>query len=89
MSRIPTSLVTDSHAYTRSREPWRMEEEHSAFGVTSSGHYFGWRLFRYLSSGGMKSLGRGIREEERASAQRRFLVVMLVLFAVYAVAWMI
>lgn len=83
MSGIHTATVQSAHAYTRSNVPWELEANRAAHGETISGRKFGWRLFHYISSGGMRTFGRTVAQMEAARRQRRF-----VLFAVgFAVAW--
>ena len=74
MSRIPTSLVGVAHSYTRSKVPWRLDEYQEAHGETSSGKRFGWKLFHYISGGGMRTFGR-TEQEEHGARQTRFLAV--------------
>jgi hypothetical protein len=45
---------------------------------------FGWKLFHYLSGGGMKAFGRTLAQEEADWKRTRFLVGA----AVFAVAWL-
>ena len=85
MGRIVTSLVRDSHAYTRSKVPWRLDQNRSAYGETSKGTRFGWKLFHYISGGGMMAFGRTVRQEERDVRQNRFFAV----FALLAVLWLL
>ena len=80
---IHTQLVRDSHAYTRSEEPWLLDRYTAARGRTSSGKVFGWKLFHYISGGGMRTFGRTIRQEELSSRQNRFLIFAAAVF----VAW--
>jgi hypothetical protein len=83
MSRIHTSIVRDAHAYTRSKEPWRLDAYRDAHGETSKGARFGWKLFHYLSGGGMSTFGRTVQQEERNTRQNRFLAVAAVLAALW------
>ena len=64
MSAIHTSVVTDAHAYTRSRCPWIMEEHRSVYG----------KLIHYLAGGGMVAFGRTVKQEEVRRRRMRFLV---------------
>jgi hypothetical protein len=75
MSRIPTSLVGVAHSYTRSKVPWRLDEYQEAHGETSKGQRFGWKLFHYISGGGMRTFGRTVQQEELGARQTRFLAV--------------
>lgn len=82
-SSIHPTLVGDAHSYTRSREPWRMDSYTAARGRTSSGKVYGWKLFHYLSGGGMRTFGRTVAQEVRSRRQTRFLVVAALLAAVW------
>ena len=84
MSAIHTSTVASAHAYTRSTVPWVLEENREASGETSDGKRFGWRLFHYLSGGGMRAFGRTVRQEETDRRRNRFLAGA----AVFAAAWL-
>ena len=83
MSAIHTSIVSPAHDYTRSKVPWRLDEYQLAHGETTKGKRFGWKLFHYLSGGGMSTFGRTVEQEERAARQNRFLVIA----SVIAVLW--
>lgn len=83
MSAIHTSMVREAHSYTHSKVPWCLDEYQQASGTTSSGKKFGWRLFHYLSGGGMKTFGRTIQQEEDSFRQNRFLAVAGVFFVIW------
>ena len=74
MSAIHTSIVKDAHASTRSKVPWRLDTYRDAHGETSKGARFGWKLFHYISGGGMRTFGRTVQQEELNARQNRFLV---------------
>jgi len=82
--RIHPTLVTAAHSYTRSSDPWQMDRYTDAHGETSSGATYGWRLFHYLSGGGMRTFGRTMEQDRRSRRQTRFLVFAAVLAAVWA-----
>lgn len=84
MGRIPTEKVGDAHAYTRSKTPWLFDTYREARGETSEGVKFGWRLFHYLSGGGMKTFGRTVAQEEAEGRRTRFLVAA----GVFAAIWL-
>lgn len=73
MSGIHTSIVRDAHAYTRSRMPWMLDADQEAKEATSHGSKFGWKLFHYISGGGLKSFGRTVEQEEADAKRSRFL----------------
>lgn len=83
MSRIHTSIVGDAHDYTRSKVPWRLDAYQDAHGETSKGARFGWRLFHYLSGGGMRTFGRTVQQEEQSARQNRFLAVAAAVAALW------
>ena len=83
MSDIHTSLVGTLHSYTQSKVPWRLDEYRDAYGETSKGQRFGWKLFHYLSGGGMRTFGRTVQQEELGVRQTRFLVVAGVVAALW------
>jgi hypothetical protein len=74
MSSIHTSIVGDAHAYTRSKVPWRLDAYRDASGETSGGVRFGWKLYHYISGGGMRTFGRTVQQEELNARQNRFLL---------------
>lgn len=84
MSAIRTSMIREPHAYTSAKVPWRLDEYQQASATTSRGKKFGWRLFHYLSGGGMQAFGRTIQQEDASARQTRFLVVAGVLLAAWA-----
>ena len=75
MSGIRISVVEDAHAYTRSPIPWQIDTDHAARERAMQGKRFGWKLFHYISGGGMRTFGRTIQQEELRSRQNRFLVL--------------
>lgn len=83
MSGIHTSIVQDAHDYTRSKEPWRLDAYRDAHGETTKGVRFGWKLFHYLSGGGMSIFGRTVEQEELNTRQNRFLATAAVLAAIW------
>lgn len=83
-SRIHPTLVSAAHSYTRSSEPWQMDPNTETRGRTSSGKAYGWRLFHYLSGGGMRVFGRTLEQDVRERRQNRFLV----LAGVSVVVWL-
>ena len=73
MGKVPTEIVRDAHAYTRSDVPWEVPSKRS-------GHA---RLIDFISGGGMRTFGRTVRQEEVRRRQLRFLVVSAVVFAIW------
>jgi hypothetical protein len=83
--RLPTSFVSDRHAYTRSRVPWRIDETKDDGALTAEGRKNGWRLFHYLSGGGLRAFGRSVQQEEADVKRTRFLVTAGVLGLIWLV----
>lgn len=75
MKSVKTRFVESAHAYTRSDVPWNLTVGETAYA----------KMIRYLSGGGMKMLGRTVRQEEVRRRQQRFLVV----FAVLTTLWLV
>lgn len=85
MSSIHTNIVGSIHSYTRSHVPWTLDENRDACGETASGLKFGWRLFHYISGGGMRAFGRSVRQEEADIKRNRFLVFA----GLFALMWLL
>lgn len=73
MGRVPTEIVGDAHAYTRSDVPWAVPSQRSGCA----------RLVDFISGGGMRTFGRTVRQDEVRRKQLRFLTVSAVVFAVW------
>ena len=84
MKMLGNTILTDANAYARSKEPWLLDEYREASGETTDGKKFGWRLFHYISGGGMRTFGRTVQQEEKDARQTRFLVFAGVLGVVWA-----
>jgi len=89
MSGVRTVTVQSVHAYTRSDVPWEVETNRAANGATTKGKRFGWRLFHYISSGGMRTFGRTVAQMEASRRQRRFAVFAVVFAVVWAVLYVV
>lgn len=87
MSRLSTSIVRDAHAYTRSRTPWLLDVRKEAQEETAAQGRTGWRLFHYLSGGGLRAFGRTVQQEEAEAKRARFLAKAAVLGAVWLYFW--
>lgn len=74
MGRLPTSIVRDAHAYTRSKTPWLLDAYHK-------------KLFHYLSGGGLRSFGRTVEQEETEAKRTRFLVRSAIALALWFWFW--
>lgn len=69
--KIHTTVVGDAHSYTRADSPWKLDQ-------------YSKKLFRYISGGGIKSLGRTVEQELDDAKRTRFLVASAVLAAIWA-----
>lgn len=87
MGSVHTSVLGDAHPYTRSKSPWRLEKYTGAHGETSTGARFGWRLFHYISGGGMRTFGRTVGQDEVRSRQIRFLIAAGGFGVLWLVLW--
>lgn len=59
MSAIRTKLVTRNHAYTSEDVPWELDVVNDPQGTERAlGRSPGWRMFHYLSGGGLRAFGR-------------------------------
>lgn len=74
-SRIPTSMVPDAHAYTRSKSPWIIANSQSTCG----------RLIHYISGGGIRAFGRTVQQEEASHRQSVALSIIGIISVVWAV----
>lgn len=82
---LHTNLKCDAHAYMRSPEPWRIDAGEEVYGAISRENRRGWRLFHYISGGGMRTFRRTLEEDGRSRRQTRFLVFAAAVF----VAWLV
>ncbi len=73
MGRITPEMLRASHAYTKSKAPWRIDTCKDDADGQYRGGRFGKRLFHYLSGGGMRIFGRTVRQEEAEIKRTRFL----------------
>ncbi len=89
MSGIHTSIVGAAHSYTRSKVPWKLDEYQEAHGETSKGTKFGWKLFHYISGGGMRTFGRTVQQEELVARQNRFLAIAGTVAALWLVLMLV
>ncbi len=89
MAAVRTSLVKRRHAYTSAAIPWRMDVDGPSGEMAPGAHRGGWRLFHYLSGGGMRAFGSSSGRELILRRQTRFLWVafaMAVLWTIFRFA---
>lgn len=84
MAALRTALVKRRHAYTSADIPWALDVDATgdADDVLRHGR---WRLFHYLSGGGMRAFGRPSGRELQLRRQTRFLWTS----AALAILWVI
>lgn len=87
MNHVLSPMRSDSRSYMRSKAPWRLDMYKEAKGETTKGVKFGWRLFHYLSGGGMKVFGRTIKQEEADIKRNRFLVGAGIFAFIWFLLW--
>jgi hypothetical protein len=75
MAALRTALVKRRHAYTGADIPWRMDADHPSEDLSPDSRRARWRLFHYLSGGGMRAFGRPSGREVLRRRQGRFLWV--------------
>ena len=74
MAAVHTSLVKRRHAYTSADIPWSMDVAPDAQSSSSAdGRQAGWRLFHYLSGGGIRAFGQPSGRMVLIRRQNRFL----------------
>ena len=85
MAALRTSLVKRRHAYTSMDIPWAMDVDDFKDGDPAEPGRVRWRLFHYLSGGGMRAFGRPSGRELLIRRQTRFLW----LAGALAVCWIV
>ena len=85
MAALRTALVKRRHAYTSTDIPWAMDVDAFKEDGSSGKDHIKWRLFRYLSGGGMSAFGRPSEQELLIRCQTRFLW----LAGALAVCWIV
>lgn len=85
MAAVRTSLVRRRHAWTGVDLPWSIDVEDDTVLALPERHRAGWRLFHYLSGGGLKAFASSAARELVSRRQTRFLWTMTAL----AVLWLI
>ncbi len=84
MAALRTALVKRRHAYTSTDIPWALDVD-AAGEVDDVLRHGRWRLFHYLSGGGMRAFGRPSGRELQLRRQARFLWTS----AALAILWVI
>lgn len=74
---IHVHAVKDAHSYTRSRVPWRLEDDPKSPEAE--------KLYHYLSGGGSRSFGRSVKQEEADHKRNCFLIGA----SIFALVWLV
>ncbi|MGN0847007.1 MAG: hypothetical protein ACI4RA_06450 [Kiritimatiellia bacterium] len=77
MAPITTSLVRRRHAWTGLKEPWRIDVGEDTLASLPAERRAGWRLFHYLSGGGIRAFAGSVAREAVSRRQTRFLWFMV------------
>jgi len=85
MAALRTSLVKRRHAWTAEDQPWDIDVEDESVAALPVAHRAGWRLFHYLSGGGMRAFAKSSLRGRASRRQTRFLRLVAVLAALWLV----
>ncbi len=89
MSAVRTSLVTKDHAWTGEDVPWKLDTEEGADPDASESERVRWRLFHYLSGGGLAACGSSSARALAIRRQGRFLVFAGFLGVLWIIFWIV
>ncbi len=89
MSAVHTSLVTKDHAWTGEDVPWDLDTDVAPTPEASEAERVRWRLFRYLSGGGLSACGSSSARALVIRRQGRFLVFAGVLAVLWIIFWIV
>lgn len=90
MAAVRTKLVTRNHAYTSADVPWELDVVNDPRGTEQAlGRQSGWRLFHYLSGGGLRAFGRSSAAAVVYRRQDRFWHLFGVLVVLWLVFWFV
>lgn len=85
MAHFPSMFVKRRHAWTGTKTPWRIDVPDEIVDSLPERHKAGWRLFHYLSGGGIRAFaGSTVAWEVVSRRQTRFLCLM----AAVSVIWL-
>ena len=73
MSAVHTTLVKSRHAWTAEDTPWDIDVEDDSLQGLSAEHQASWRLFHYISGGGMRTFASNMIRSRVARRQTRLL----------------
>ena len=89
MSAVHTSLVEKSHAWTGEDVPWLLDTEDDALPDAPDSDRVYWRLFHYLSGGGLSACGFSSARALVVRRQARFLKFAGVFAALWIFFWIV
>ena len=89
MSAVRTSLVTKDHAWTGADVPWRLDTDEAPASDASEAERLRWRLFHYLSGGGISACGSSSAHALVCRRQGRFLVFAGFLGVLWIIFWIV
>ena len=89
MAALRTSLVTKDHAWTGEDVPWKLDTEEEADPAAPESERVRWRLFRYLSGGGLSACGSSSARDQAIRRQGRFLVFAGFLGVLWIIFWIV
>ena len=89
MAALRTSLVKRNHAWTGADVPWRLDMEGAPSAGASEAERARWRLFHYLSGGGLSACGSSSARALVIRRQGRFLVFAGILAALWIFFWIV
>lgn len=87
MAAVRTSLVTKDHAWTGTDVPWRLDTEEAPDADASEADRVRWRLFHYLSGGGLSACGSSSARALARLRQGRFLAFAGFLAVLWIIFW--
>ncbi len=87
MAALRTSLVTKDHAWTGEDVPWTIDTDEAADPDTSEAERLRWRLFHYLSGGGLSACGSSSAHALACRRQGRFLAFAVFLGVLWIIFW--
>ena len=87
MAAVRTSLVTRKHAWTGVDVPWCLDTESAPPADAPEAARQHWRLFQLLSGGGLSACGLTSERALVNRRQRRFLVFVGFLAALWTIFW--
>ena len=89
MAAVRTSLVTRNHAWTGADVPWSLDTDGVPDLGATEAERVHWRLFHYLSGGGLSACGSSSACALTYRRQCRFLVVAGLLAVLWIIFWFI